>query len=259
MQPIVSVIMPVFNSERFLDRSVRSVLDQDFTSWELLLVDDCSTDRSREVIERWSRSDQRIRALVKKTNSGTADTRNTGLRAARGRFVSFLDSDDLWDHGFLREQLSLLESSGAGMASCGYRHIDEAGVEILRPRLPPSRPITYSMNLTNNRIGILTVLIDTSRTGALAFDTTLGSVRDDYALWLDILRKIPFCAVNPAVLASYRLRAGAVTSRKGRLVRPHYRMLRQREGLSAIHAGYCTTLWALSGIRRYYLDRLRRP
>ncbi|TGK31135.1 glycosyltransferase family 2 protein [Leptospira gomenensis] len=255
MSEKVSVIMPVYNSEKFIGDSIQSVLRQTYTDWELMIVDDLSKDGSRELMKQYAKSDSRIRALFKETNSGSADTRNHGIRNATGRYIAFLDSDDLWDETFLEEQIRLMKENDAAFSFSAFRVIDENSNPILRPQLVHKTKIDYKDSLFYNRIGLLTAMYDSRVVGKMYFDVSLKSLRDDYALWLDILKKTPFAIGNRKVQASYRVRKGAVTANKKKLILPHYRMLRNREKVGLARALFSTAVWGLLGLKKYYLER----
>ncbi|XDD51563.1 glycosyltransferase family 2 protein [Leptospira sp. WS92.C1] len=255
MSDKVSIIMPVYNSEKFISESVQSVLNQTHTDWELILIDDLSKDQSKNLMKEFAKSDKRINAFFKKTNSGSADTRNHGIQNATGRYIAFLDSDDLWDSSFLKEQIQLMKDTNAAFSFSAFRVIDENSNPILKPQWIDKERIDYKDSLFYNRIGLLTAMYDAQSIGKMYFDVSLKSLRDDYALWLDILKKTPFAVGNKKVQASYRVRKGAVTANKKKLILPHYRMLRHREKVSFFRAAFSTIVWGIFGLKKYYLDR----
>ncbi|EQA36923.1 glycosyltransferase, group 2 family protein [Leptospira inadai serovar Lyme str. 10] len=256
MTQLVSIIMPVYNAEKFIAASIESVLNQKYGSWELLLVDDQSKDSSREIMQTYSKKDSRIKSIFKERNSGSADSRNQGILAAKGRYIAFLDADDLWDPEFLSEQIKLMQDEKVAFSFSSYRIVDESDREILKPYMAAGGPITYRQNLLYNRVGLLTAIYDTETLGKMYFDVSLKSLRDDYALWLDILKKIPYSIGNPKILASYRVRKGALTSNKKNVILPHFRMLKNREKLGWISAAFYTGAWGLVAMKKYYFNRI---
>lgn len=253
---LVSVIMPVYNSEVFLAQSLDSVLCQTWRNFELLPIDDCSKDSSRKILEEYAGKDSRIKPIYKQSNSGSADSRNFGIRQAEGRYIAFLDSDDLWDSEFLEKQLSFMKKHNSSFSFSSYRIIGEDNREILKPFIVKKMKVSYYDNLFYNSVGQLTAVYDSRILGKMYFDISLKSVRDDYALWLDILKKTEYGFGNPEILASYRIRKGAVTADKKKLILPHYRMLRNREKLSVVKAAFFTVVWGILGIRKYFLNRI---
>lgn len=258
MNELVSIIMPVYNSEKFIERTLKSVIQQKYTHWELVLIDDCSKDNSRKIIEQYSQTEPRIVPIFKATNSGSADSRNKGIEVAKGRYIALLDSDDLWDSNFLSKQVQFIQKHNAAFAFSSFRMIDEDDQPILKDIIITKTKIKYRDNLPYNRIGSLTAIYDSKVLGKMYFDVSLKSVRDDYALWLDILKKIDYAYGNKEVLASYRIRKGAITASKKKMVLPHYRLLRDREKLSFIEAFVYTFIWAMLGVKKYYLNKLAR-
>lgn len=253
---LVSVIMPVYNSEIFLAQSLESVLSQTYKNFELLPIDDFSKDSSRNILAEYAEKDPRIKPIFKQSNSGSADSRNFGIQKAQGRYIAFLDSDDLWDSEFLEKQLRFMKEHNSAFSFSSYRIIGEDNREILKPFIVSKLKISYYDNLFYNSVGQLTAVYNAETLGKMYFDISLRSVRDDYALWLDILKKTEFGFGNPEILASYRIRKGAVTADKKKLILPHYRMLRNREKLSVIKAAFFTLVWGVLGIRKYFLNRI---
>lgn len=244
--------MPVYNAEKFLRSAIESVLSQTYSNWELIPIDDLSKDMSRFILQEYAKKDLRIHPIYKSTNSGSADTRNKGIEKANGRYIAFLDSDDLWDTTFLESQLKFMDTYNSQFSFCSYRNIDEIGNEILKPYITSTFKLTYFKNLINNRVGLLTAIYDTKCIGKMYFDVNLKSLRDDYALWLDILKKIECGYGNPEILASFRHRIDSITSSKRKVFLPHFQVLRNREKLGFILAAFFTfTHMLISYIKKY--------
>ncbi len=126
-EPLVSIITPVYNAERFLEDTIKSVQKQSYKNWELVLVDDCSKDSSSEIIEKFQNSDDRIRYIKLEKNSGAAISRNTGIKNAKGRFIAFVDSDDLWEETKLEKQIEYMLKENIGFSFTSYRYMRENG------------------------------------------------------------------------------------------------------------------------------------
>ena len=184
---LVSIITPCYNGEKYIAQTIRSVLEQTYENWEMLIVDDGSSDGSADIIRSFSEADPRIR-LLQQENTGSAAARNAGIRAARGRYLALLDADDLWEPEFLSRQLEFMASHNALCVCCAYRCINESG-EDAHPPVVPKEVITAKDMLVRNHIGCLTGLYDTSRYGKVYLDESLKSIRDDYAFWLAIIQK----------------------------------------------------------------------
>ncbi|TGL10730.1 glycosyltransferase family 2 protein [Leptospira meyeri] len=249
--PKVSVIMPAYNAVSYLEESVQSLLDQSFKDWELLLVDDCSKDDTAILAKKIATKDPRIRFVQKEKNSGSADTRNTGINLAKGEYIAFLDADDLWEPDFLEKMIPFMEQKSSPFSFASYRIIDENGFEFCEPFLVKSKVYSYSDLLHYNRVGLLTAIYHVPSVGKKYFDPSLKSLRDDYALWLDILRDGKQAFANSEILARYRVRRGAATSNKKKVMIAHFRMLKNREKLSFLYALILTLIHGLLGLRKY--------
>lgn len=249
--PKVSVIMPAYNAVSYLEESVNSLLKQTFQNWELLLVDDCSKDDTAKMAEKLAKGDSRIQFIQKEKNSGSADTRNTGIDLAKGEYIAFLDADDLWETDFLEKMIPFMEEKKSPFSFASYRIIDENGFEFCKPFMVKSQVYSYRDLLKYNRVGLLTAIYHVPSVGKKYFDPSLKSLRDDYALWLDILRDGKMAFGNSAVLAKYRVRRGAATSNKKKVMIAHYKMLRNREKLSLFYAFFLTIIHGLLGLRKY--------
>jgi teichuronic acid biosynthesis glycosyltransferase TuaG len=243
--PGVSVITPVWNAATTLAATVASVQAQTYGDWEMLLVDDGSTDDSRAVAAALAAADPRLRLLGWENNRGAAEARNAGIRAARGRYIAFLDADDRWRPEKLARQVAVLEG-GEALVFSAYLRVDEAG----RPlRRVPARPlVTYRDALKGNPIGCLTAIYDSARLGRLEMPPVRR--HQDYGLWLAILRQVPAARGLPEVLAEYRVRRGSLSSDKLTGAQATWSLLREREGLGRVRAGYCFLNYAAKGLLR---------
>ena len=233
--------MPTHNSARTLRESVASVLDQTFQSLELIVVDDGSSDASAQVVDEISTRDARVRLIRRASTSGPAVARNTGLAQARGRYLAFCDSDDLWLPTKLERQLEVLEVSGATLAYSGYHRVasDFAGTaarfrtEGRIVHVPTS--LTHAQLLRGNVVGCLTAVVDVEQTGPVAMPDVPGA--EDWALWLHILRDGGTAVGIDEPLALYRAsQPRSHSARRWRAVRAVWRVLREEERLSAPRA-----------------------
>ncbi|XDD45033.1 glycosyltransferase family 2 protein [Leptospira sp. WS39.C2] len=249
--PKVSVIMPAYNAVLYLEESVNSLLNQTFKDWELLLVDDCSKDNTLTIANEIAKKDSRIHVVPKEKNSGSADTRNKGIELAKGEYIAFLDADDVWESDFLENMIAYMEKNHSPFSFASYRIIDENGFEFCHPFIVKSKVFTYNDLLFYNRVGLLTAIYHVPSVGKKYFDPSLKSLRDDYALWLDILRDGKMAYANSAILARYRVRRGAATSNKKKVMIAHFRMLKNREKLSFFYAIFLTMIHGIMGIRKY--------
>lgn len=211
MQGLVSVIMPVYNSGTYLYGAVKSVILQTYSNWELLIIDDCSTDKSAAIIQQYVQQDSRIHYLKTDKPSGSPTLpRNIGIQHARGRFIAFLDSDDMWLPNKLEEQLILFDNEDTAIVYSDYEKISEQGIRNQRIVSAPNST-NYNHLLRGNVIGCSTALYDTGKVGKVYFENVS---HEDYVLWLTILKK-GFIARNTRnVQALYRVRTSSVSSNK---------------------------------------------
>ncbi len=204
---MVSIVMPSYNSERFIAESIRSVIAQTCDNWELIIVDDCSSDMTVEVAQSFAKADSRIKVLVNEMNSGAAQSRNRALREARGEWIAFLDSDDLWDREKLRLQLGFMEKTGAAFSYTQYRTIDEDGLATGKVFFGPARISEKGMR----RFcwpGCLTVMYRRPDVGLIQIADL--KKHNDYAMWIKASKKAD-CVLLPETLASYRLRRSSIS------------------------------------------------
>ncbi|EJY0884479.1 glycosyltransferase [Vibrio cholerae] len=243
----VSVIMPLYNSARFLSSSIESVINQTYKNWELLLIDDCSKDDSVIIAQSYSDQDKRIRLLRLSKNSGAAIARNKGIEQAKGRFIAFLDSDDVWFPEKLNSQIEFMISNQIAFSYTAYKKINEYGRELFELGVPCS--LSYNTLLKVCVIGCLTVVYDVSIIGKTYMP--LGTKREDYALWLKILREKNVIAYGiNKVLASYRVYPNQSSSKKLTMAKENWRLLREHEKLNIFLAYYYFINYAFRGFIR---------
>ena len=250
---LISIIMPNYNGEKFIKNSLDTILNQTYKNWELLIVDDCSKDKSIEIIKK-NYDDKRIKLIELHENKGSAYARNEALRQARGRYIAFLDSDDLWLDNFLEEQIKFLKANKASLVYCSYYIIDENNKKILNPYVVKDK-VSYKDILKFLPIGMLTSLYDTKQIGKYYFEESLGSIRDDYVYWLKILKKIDFAYANPEILAKYRIHKNSVTKKKYKMILPQFKVYYKIEKLGIIKSLYYLLHWSLHGLRKYYIKK----
>ena len=247
-QPLISIIMPAYNCERFIEIAIRSVIQQTYHNWELLVIDDASTDATFEIVCRMMEGEPRIRGIQNPTNMGVARTRNRGLDLAQGEYVAFLDSDDSWHTDKLTEQLRCMENAGASLCFTSYAIIDEQGV-FFRSYLVPGS-ICFEDLLKENVIGCSTVLLSREITEKYRFATDF--YHEDYCLWLDIL-KDGYCAIGCAkVLVDWRFVAKSRSFNKKRSARKRWRIYRKHLHLSFFKSAKVFAAYAFRGWKKYY-------
>lgn len=235
----VSVIIPNYNSEKFIAQTIRSVMEQTYQNWELLIVDDCSTDNSRDIIRTYCEKDERIKLFVNPTNSGAAASRNRAMREATGRWIAFLDSDDLWLPEKLQKQLEFLTANGYKFGYTAYEHVNEQtepmGVVVTGPK-----KVTKRKMFRYCYPGCLTVMYDSSDIGVVQIPDAIANGENDYAIWLKVAKTYT-CYFLPEILSLYRVRDDSLShkSKKTKLMKNHYKLFRISEKRTAVGAWFC--------------------
>lgn len=235
---LVSIIMPSYNTTSFIEETIQSVIAQTYTDWELLIVDDRSTDDTVKIVS--AIHDDRIRLFRNDKNSGAALSRNKALREAKGKWVAFLDSDDLWLPDKLEKQIAFMEKHNYHFSYTKYTEIDEAGLTLGTMWTGP-RKITKLMMYSFNYMGCLTVMYDREFVGDIQIPDL--KKRNDYALWIKVAKKCPAYLLDE-ILAKYRVRtSGSIMNRGknplGRL-RYNYLLFKESENMNSIAAGILT-------------------
>lgn len=246
---LVSIITPLYNGERFVGQTIESVLAQTYPHWEMIVVNDGSKDNGPDIVRQYVEKDKRIR-LLEQPNGGCASARNHGLREAKGRYLCFLDSDDYWDPNFLEEQLRFMHEHDAAIVTCSIRRVDENGKEILGPQIVPEKMDYYSI-LKSCNLPCLATMIDAGRLHDIRFREELRNLRDDYALWLSLMKQTDFAYGNQQVLANYRISANQVTGNKRKVIIPQFMVNYKVEKLGFLRSLYYLGHWAWNGYVKY--------
>ena len=259
---LVSIVVPVYNAGKYIENTIRMVEDQTFENWELVLVDDCSSDNSRAVIREYLAARPEaageakapkgaIRLIEKEKNQGAAMARNTGVDAARGRYIAFLDADDVWLPQKLEKELEFMKRSRAAFVFTSYEFGDEkaegTGRIVHAPEL-----LTYRRALSRTVIFTSTVLLDTQRLCGAGKDLIHMPVveSEDTALWWRILRGGFDAYGLDEVLVIYRRPAGSLSSNKLKAIRRIWNLYRNQEGLSLLSSAYHFVFWAFRATAR---------
>ena len=223
---LVSIIMPSWNCDRFVEESILSILAQTYTNWELLFQDDCSTDETRGIVLEYASRDARIKYECNSENSGAAITRNNAIKRAKGRWIAFLDSDDLWLPNKLEKQVRFMQENNYVFSYTEYQEINEQS-EFLGVNVSGPKKITKLGMYAYCWPGCLTVMYDANIVGLLEIVDIKKN--NDYAMWLQIITKVD-CYLLPEVLAQYRKREGSISSHSYlKLVKWHYRLFREAD------------------------------
>lgn len=248
--PEVSILIPCYNCEKYLAATLETVLAQQFTDWECLLVDDASTDGSREVIRHYAGRDARFRPIFLPSNRGAAGARNAGLAEVRGRYLAFLDSDDLWMEDKLSRQRRHMAETGAALVHSSYRFVDDSG-RLRRGGVLASDRVDLRRYMSNTEIGMSTALLDLQQIGTFQFrDIRLCQ---DTHLWLELLRRGFISRGLPEVLTHYRVRDGQISASKWGMARQVLALYLEIEELSLGERLFRFASYAGNGVRKRVL------
>ncbi len=240
MKPIVSIITPIYNSEKTIEETINSVLNQTFKEFELIIVDDLSTDKTVSIIKKYQELDNRIKLFVLSKKGGATGARNRAIKEAKGRYVAFLDADDLWKKDKLEKQIKFMQDNQIAFSYTDYDYIDEYSNNLNRYRKCPQK-VTYFRMLLGDSIGCLTVIYDSKIVGKIKIPNI--TKRNDYALWCLILKKVKVGYKYKEILASYRKSNGSLSSgKKAHLLKYHYQLHQEINGFNLVIATFFTIL-----------------
>ena len=243
----VSVVTPVYNAEAFLSETIESVLNQTYKNFEYLLIDDCSKDHSAALIKEYAENGSRIKYIKLPENSGAAVARNTGLENAQGRYIAFIDSDDMWYPKKLEKQLKFMQEHNKAFTYTKYERITEEDGEVIgAPTFP--KKLNYSGLLKNTAIACSTVVIDRQIIGD--FRMPLVRKGQDTATWLKILKEHDYAYLVDEVLNQYRAREGSLSSDKFSALKRTWNTYRNIEKLPLPKALYYFSFYVGNAIKR---------
>ncbi len=242
---LVSVVMPVHNSEKFLRDSVESVLQQLCVNLELIVIDDCSSDSSVSILSEYASLNSNVKFVQLNKNSGAGPSRNAGIDIATGRYIAFIDSDDIWNADKLSVQLKEMSLTGAAICHTSYSMIDEAG-NPLRGGVRASKVVNLHSYMKTTEIGLSTAVIDREQIPNLYFDA--ARTRQDTMLWLRLLG-MGFISVGVKnVLVKYRIRSGQISKNKFKMLHRTFVVYWSVKKFSAIHRVLLFLMYAINGV-----------
>jgi glycosyltransferase involved in cell wall biosynthesis len=241
MNDFVTIVMPSYKCARFIEESIKSVQAQTYSNWELIVVDDCSNDGTVEIVLDFKKEDDRISLYQNATNSGAAVTRNTALKSAHGRWIAFLDSDDLWEPEKLERQIKFMLENNYAFSYHEYVEIDEQGKE-LGVHVSGKPHIGKFDMFSCCWPGCLSVMYDASKIGLIQINDVKKN--NDTAMWLKVIKKAD-CHLLPEVLGKYRRRANSITPKPiWQRIWAHYPLFRVAEEMNPIFA----TFWVIMNV-----------
>lgn len=233
----ISIITPVYNSEKFIGATIESVLAQTHSNFEMLCVDDISSDNSEKIIKEYALQDTRIRYIRLNEKGGASIARNAALENAKGDYVAFLDADDTWYPNKLESQLNFMLENSFSFTYTKFDHVNELNEQINIRRKTKSK-VSYSSLLYRNNIGCLTVMYNRNKVGLLSIPRI--DKRNDYALWLQALKKLDYAYELPEILSSYRVVSGSLSNSGSKisLAKYHYILFKDIEGFNIFKSTY---------------------
>ncbi|SDH54075.1 Glycosyl transferase family 2 [Chryseobacterium taeanense] len=247
MKDLVSIITPSYNSAEFIEETIHSVFSQTYTNWEWLITDDLSRDNTVEILQKYP--DLRIKLKVLKQNGGAGNARNKSLERAQGRYIAFLDSDDLWYPEYLETMINYMQENNAELVYCNYSRCDEYTMQPVLKDFEADTIVTFSNLLKTCRLAPVSTMYDTQRVGKFFFP--VKSKREDHVMWLNLLKEIPKGYPIQRTLAKYRMRENSVSRKKKNIIKDQYLVYKDFMGYSTVKSLYYTANWAVNGFLKY--------
>lgn len=249
--PLVSVIMPNFNSEKFIAESVLSVINQTLKRLELIIIDDNSSDNSVEIIKKLQNSDDRITLIKLKKNFGPGPARNQGLKVAKGKYITFIDSDDLWDLNKLETQILIMEKLSLAITHTDYGYINSNGKISSKTFKTSNFEVGFRDLLKRTEISCLTMVYNKEIVGINLFPNLKR--KQDYVVWLNILKKGYKSIPLHFVTGYYRQQSTKKIIKRLSYIYSHFVLLKSDYvGLSFFQSMYYTFHYFLNGLSRYF-------
>lgn len=246
VEDMVSVIVPMYNAEKYIIETIASVQAQTYQNWEMIIVDDCSTDTSADIVKKMMMNDARIRYYKNDVNYGVAQSRNVAISKAEGRYIAFLDDDDLWRTFKLEKQLQIMRESGSPFCYGSCSVIDKSGKRIRKDRKVPEK-IDYKGLLKGNVIPCLTVMIDRK---SIQNITMPQIPHEDYATWLAILKEGIVARGTNEVIADYRVGHESISSCKRKVFKWTWNIYRKYLELNLCSCIYNFCWYAIKGMSK---------
>lgn len=242
---MISIIIPAYNSEKYIIETINSVLAQTYKDWELLIVDDCSTDDTAKIIKSYVKKDNRIKYFKTDKNTGAFCARNIGIKKAVGDFICFLDSDDVWTKDKLKTQLQFMQNNICDVSSHGYDYIDETGNKI-KGKVLPLKQFTLKSYMSNTCISMDTVMLNIKTMGKQYFPPV--ERREDCAFWIDLLGQGYSIYGMDKIMASYRLHKNQVSNNKIDMALLNFKIYMKQPYINKISAMICFVKYMINAV-----------
>ena len=239
---LISVITPTYNCAKFIEYTIESVRAQSYKQWEMIIVDDCSTDNTKKIVDKFIKEDNRIKYFCLENNSGAAIARTKAMELAKGEYMAFLDSDDIWPEDKLKKQLIFMKQNGFSFTCTAYEQIDEDGNSLNRIIQTVSKA-DYNRVLLDCPVGNSTVMYNVEKMGK--FEVPNIRKRNDDALWLQMLKKEKYIYGMNSVLMKYRIRQNSISSNKFKVIKYHWILYRDIEHLSISRSIFHIMYWCV--------------
>jgi glycosyltransferase involved in cell wall biosynthesis len=248
MNNLVSIVTPTFNSAKYIAETIQSVQKQTHQNWELIIVDDCSSDNTVDLIKDFIAKDNRIQLHQLTSNAGPAVARNKGIENVSGKYMTFLDADDIWFEDFIENSIKTIQETGIHFVFSSYKRSDEDLNFIYSDFIVPQK-VTYTDILKSNSISCLTAFLDIETLGKKSMP--LIRKRQDMGLWLQYLKEIPFAYGIQEPKAIYRIRENSLSRKKLNLIKYQWQFYREVEKLNIFQSAYYMLHWMYRGFMKY--------
>ncbi len=248
MNALVSIITPSYNSAKFIAETIQSAQNQTYQNWEMIIIDDGSSDETESVVLSLSQNDNRIQFHKLNQNSGPAIARNTGIEKASGDYMTFIDADDIWFPTFIENNIKTIQETGIPFVFSSYRRANEQLEFIYSDFIVPNK-VSYTDILKSNSISCLTAFVDIKKLGKKYMP--LIRKRQDMGLWLNYLKVIPFAHGIQETQAIYRIRENSLSRKKLDLIKYQWQFYREVEKLNVFQATYYMLHWMYRGFMKY--------
>ena len=244
---LVSIITPTYNCGPFIAETIASAQAQTYTNWEMIIVDDCSTDNTKAIVDEIAEKDPRVKYYCLSENSGAAVARTRAMELAEGEYMAFLDSDDLWMPEKLETQIAFMRDNGYAFSCTAYEQIDEESNPLGRV-IKTVKKTDYNRLLLDCPVGNSSVMYSVEQMGK--FEVPNIRKRNDDALWLQMLKKEKYIYGMPTVLMRYRIRRNSISSNKLKVVKYHWILYREIEHLSVFRSAFHICYWCFLKVFR---------
>jgi teichuronic acid biosynthesis glycosyltransferase TuaG len=248
MEEKVSIITPSFNSSKFIAETIQSVQNQTYKNWEMIIIDDASSDETEAIVRSIIEKDNRIQFYKLNQNSGPAVARNKGIEKASGDYMTFIDADDIWFPTFIENNIATIKKTGIPFVFSSYKRSNEQLEFVYSDFIVPEK-VSYSDILKTNSISCLTAFLDIKSLGKKYMP--LIRKRQDMGLWLNYLKVIPFAHGIQETQAIYRIRENSLSRKKSDLIKYQWQFYREVEQLNVFQSAYYMLHWMCRGFMKY--------